>query len=419
MAILEFLTGVGPMVFLPIIFTLLGLLFRQKVGKALRAGLTIGIGFAGINLVIGFFWNAVAPVVEALVGAYGFHLDIIDLGWPAAASVAWGSPIAPVIVLAVLVVNFIMLALKLTKTMNIDIWNFWGPILLGQITYHSTGKAVLGVVTAVLIMILNLILADKTQKLLFNYFKMPGVSITHVFTQNAGLIAFPVNWLIDRIPGINKININSGQIQEKYGVIGEPMIIGLIIGIVLSAIARMGLQTVLVTGVSLAASMVLLPKMVGILMEGLVPLSESAQAFMSKRFAGRELYIGMDSAIMIGDPANIATAVLLVPIALLIALVLPGNRTLPLADLPSLLYMTVIAVAITKGNIFRSVIIGIPMLCATLWTATAMAPAVTALARNIGFPIPEGLTEITSVATGYYWISYLIQEVVTRIGNLL
>ncbi|HHY70382.1 MAG TPA: PTS galactitol transporter subunit IIC [Thermoanaerobacterales bacterium] len=418
MNFLSVLTSLGPTVVLPIIITLVGLIFRQGFGKAIRSGITIGIGFAGINMVFGFFWGTIAPVAESLVKNAGFKLNVIDMGWPATSSVAWGSSLAPAIALGIIMVNFIMLMFRWTKTLNVDIWNYWGSMLLGQIAFHRTGSAFIGILTGVVVMIPTLVLADKTQKIMYDYFQIPGVSIPHLFTQSAGLIAFPVNWLLDRIPGINKINLDPENIQKKMGIVGEPMILGLVIGAVLALIARLPYQQVLTTGMGLAASMVLLPRMVSILMEGMVPVSEAASEFMTKKFEGREIYIGMDSAIMLGDPVNLTTAVLLIPIAILLAVVLPGNKVLPLVDLPSIVYMTVVAVGLTKGNLFRSVLIGIPMLCATLWTATAMAPYVTVLAREVGFDIPAGTTAISSLSTGYYWFPYLIQEVITKISSI-
>ncbi|MDD4666178.1 MAG: PTS galactitol transporter subunit IIC [Clostridia bacterium] len=412
------LTSLGPTVMLPVIITLFGLLFRLGLGKAFRAGVTIGIGFAGINIVIGYFWGAIAPVAEALANNAGFELTVIDLGWPAASAVAWGSSIAPLLALALLVINFLMLILNWTKTLNVDIWNFWGVMLLGQIVYYRTGSMLSAIITCSVVMIFCLIMADKTQKLMYDYFQIPGVSIPHVFTQSAGLIAFPINWLLDRIPVINKINWSPGNLQKRFGVMGEPMMIGLVIGAALAVMAKMPYQTVLLTAMGLAVSMVLLPKMVSILMEGLVPIAEAAGEFMTSRFSDREVHIGMDSAIMLGDPANLTTAVLLIPVSLVIAAVLPGCKTLPLADLPAIVYMTVVGVAITKGNLFRSLIIGATTLCAVLWTATAMSPFVTALARQIGFAIPEGTAAITSFVSGSYWFPYLIQEAITKITML-
>lgn len=418
MQIFNALTSLGPVVMLPIIITLFGLLFRLSFGKALRAGVTIGIGFAGINIVIGYFWGAIAPVAEALVKNTGSNLTVIDLGWPSAAAVAWGSSFAPLLALALLVVNILMLVLNWTKTLNVDIWNFWGVMLLGQIAYYHTQSVMAAILTCVIVMVIVILLADRTRNLFYDYFQIPGVSLPHVFTQFAGLIAYPINWLLDRIPVVNKINWSPGNLQKKFGIMGEPLMIGLVVGAVLSIIAKMNYQTVLATSMSLAASMVLLPRMVSILMEGLVPIADAANEFMQKRFEGREVYIGMDSAIVLGETANLTTAVLLIPIAIVLAIILPGNKTLPLADLPAMGYMTIVSVALCRGNIFRTLIIGTVTLCAVLWTATSMAPAVTVLAREVGFAIPEGTNIITSFVTGMYWFGYLLEEGISKLFML-
>ena len=58
------------------------------------------------------------------------------------------------------------------------------------------------------------------------------------------------------------------------------------------------------------ASCSLMPRMVKILMEGLIPVSESVKEFLQKRDLGkgRELTIGLDAAVAVGHPAVIATA---------------------------------------------------------------------------------------------------------------
>lgn len=50
----------------------------------------------------------------------------------------------------------------------------------------------------------------------------------------------------------------------------------------------------------MAAVMVLMPRMVKILMEGLLPVSESAREWLNKRFGDREIYIGLDAAVALG-----------------------------------------------------------------------------------------------------------------------
>ncbi|MFG5630122.1 PTS transporter subunit IIC, partial [Enterococcus faecalis] len=51
---------------LPIIITILGLVFRMKLGDAIKAGLTVGVGFIGLTLVVGLLNDSLSPAVELL-----------------------------------------------------------------------------------------------------------------------------------------------------------------------------------------------------------------------------------------------------------------------------------------------------------------------------------------------------------------
>ena len=52
MGVIQYIVDLGASVMLPIVIFILGLLLRQGIGKSLRSGITIGIGFVGISLVI-------------------------------------------------------------------------------------------------------------------------------------------------------------------------------------------------------------------------------------------------------------------------------------------------------------------------------------------------------------------------------
>jgi galactitol PTS system EIIC component len=54
----------GATVILPVAIFLLGLLFGQKPGKAFRSGLTIGIAFVGIFLVVDLLVNNLGPAAQ-------------------------------------------------------------------------------------------------------------------------------------------------------------------------------------------------------------------------------------------------------------------------------------------------------------------------------------------------------------------
>ena len=93
-AVIDFFLGLGAPVLLPLILFFLALIFRAPPGKAFRSSLMFGVGFIGLNLVIGLLMNQIGPVSKGLVGRFGLQLDIIDVGWPAAASIAFGSKIS-------------------------------------------------------------------------------------------------------------------------------------------------------------------------------------------------------------------------------------------------------------------------------------------------------------------------------------
>ena len=123
--VVQTVLGMGSSVVLPIIIFTLAIVFRVKVKDAIVAGMTVGIGMIGIGLVTGLLGNSVGPAAQAMVERMGLNLTIIDAGWPAVSAATWAQPIAAVMIPVILVVNLIMLAMNWTKTLNIDIWNYW------------------------------------------------------------------------------------------------------------------------------------------------------------------------------------------------------------------------------------------------------------------------------------------------------
>jgi PTS system galactitol-specific IIC component len=164
----------------------------------------------------------------------------------------------------------------------------------------------------------------------------------------------------------------------------------------------------------MAAVLIVLPKMVAILMEGLIPISEGAREYLRRRFPGRDVLIGLDAAVVIGHPANMAVALLCVPLALLLALVLPGNRMLPFGDLAALPFYILWGVAASRGNMVRGLINAIFILCGILWIGTSLAPLTTELAKAAHFA-PEGMSgtaghyrEWSGVALGSHVIPWIV-----------
>lgn len=412
MQVINFVMDAGATVFMPIIILILGLIFGLKIGRAFKAGITVGIGFIGINLIIELLSNNLMVVINRLVELYHFKLTAVDVGWPIAAGIAWSSgPVVPLILVSVFILNIILVAVGFTKTLDVDIWNYWQPLFIGGAIYLLKGNMVLAVVAACVSMTIIFKIADFSQPYVEELFGIPGISIPHIESTGWALIGIPLNKLIDKIPGINKINWTPEKIQEKLGVWGEPSVIGLIIGAILALIAKTDAATVMNTAMVTGASMYLLPKMVSVLMEGLMPVSEAASQFMQKHFKNRSVYIGLDAAVVVGHPSIVATALLLIPTTLILAAVIPGNVTLPLAELSGLVFFVVWAVVPSKGNVFRGWLIGTFFMAVILLVSSDYAPVMTSLGQSIGYEFPEGASMVTCLSIGSQWVSWVVYHI--------
>lgn len=420
----SFINSLGVSVVMPIVITILGCALGAGFGKSLRAGLTVGIGFIGLNLVINsLLGTTLAPAVQEMIERFGFNLSVIDVGWPAAAAIAMGSVVGTIIIPLGLIVNIVMLLTNTTQTVDVDIWDYWHFAFTGALVAIVTDNLVLGVIAAVLNMVIIMVLGDYTAPQVEKSLGMPGVSLPHGFTTAYAPIAMFFNAIFDRIPVIRDIDVNIDELQRRFGIFGEPMIIGTVIGITIGALAygdasdiQGSLIKVLGTGVSLGAVLVLIPKMAALLMEGLIPISDSASRFVQERFKNRgKVYIGLDSAVGVGHPTTLTIAYILVPLMIVLAVVLPGNRVLPFADLAVVPWMFVLITPIVNNNAFRGIIIGVIVLTVGLYISTDLAPLITTAANNVGFDIAGATgaagTMISSICDGANPLTWVIARV--------
>lgn len=397
----------GATVILPVAIFLLGLLFGQKPGKAFRSGLTIGIAFVGIFLVVDLLVNNLGPAAQGMVDRLGVELNVIDVGWPASSSIAWASMVAAFIIPLGLLVNVLMLVTKTTKTMNVDIWNFWHYTFTAAMVYVTTSNLFLSLLAAVIFQVICLKIADWTAPMVSEFYDLPGVSIATGSTISYAPGIFLVKGL-QKLPGVNKWNADPATIEKRFGILGESMFIGLVLGAAIGLLAGYGIGDVIDIGIAMAAVMVLMPRMVKILMEGLLPISESAREWLNKRFGDREIYIGLDAAVALGHPSVISTALILVPITVALAIILPGNALLPFGDLATIPFIVAFIVGAARGNIVHSVIVGTIMIAISLYLATDVAPLFTQMAMEGNFTMPEDSAQISSIDQGGNLINWII-----------
>ena len=404
--VFSYIIGLGAAVMMPIIFTILGVCIRIKFSKALKSGLLVGVGFVGLSVITGLLTSTLGPALEKVVEIYGLQLKIFDMGWPAAASVAYNTSVGAFIIPVCLGVNIIMLLTRTTRTVNIDLWNYWHFAFIGAVVYFAADNIWWGFFAAIICYIITLILADYTADRFQKFYDgMEGISIPQPFCQGFVPVAEGVNALLDKIPGINKLYIDAEGMKKKFGILGEPLFLGIIVGVTIGCLTCKtwanvveNIPYILGVGIKMGAVMELIPRITSLFIEGLKPISEATRELINKKFKGAKgLNIGMSPALVIGHPTTLVASLILIPITLLLAVVLPGNEFLPLASLAGMFYIFPLILPITKGNVVKSLIIGVVVIVLGLYFVTNLADSFTLAALDVyektgdaAVKVPEG-----------------------------
>ncbi len=379
---IQYIVDLGPAVMLPLIIFILGLLLRRGIGKSLQAGLTIGVGFVGIGLVVGLLTDALGPAAQAMAENFNLGLTVVDLGWPGTSPMAWASPMGLIAIPVAILVNVVMLLLRATRVLNVDIWNIWHMAFTGAIVQIATGSFWWGIAGVAIHAAIAYKLGDIFGPVTDKFFGLEGVAIPHGTSAYMGIIAKPFDDLFEKIPGVRNVNITTEKLEEKLGVAGEPLVIGTALGMIIGLLAGYPIGDSLNLGVKMGAVMILMPMVVKLIMHGLLPIAESARAMLQTRFKDSNYRIGLDPALLLGQPQVISASLIFVPLTVLLAALIPGNRVLPFGDLATIGFFVAIAVGVHKGNIFRTLFSGTAIMVMTIWISNQMVELQTELARN-------------------------------------
>lgn len=401
-----YIIGLGAAVMMPIIFTVLGLCIGIKLGKALKSGLLVGVGFVGLSVVTALLTDSLGEPLKKVTEIYGLSLGIFDMGWPAAASVAYNTSVGAFIIPVCLLVNVIMLLTRTTKTVNIDLWNYWHFAFIGAVVYFASGHIGWGFFAAIVCYIITLVMADLTSKQFQRYYdKMEGISIPQPFCQGFVPFAVVINKGLDAIPGFDKLNIDAEGMKKKFGIMGEPLFLGVIVGCGIGILSCENWKQVidkipfiLGLGIKMGAVMELIPRITSLFIEGLRPISDATREMIARKFKNSaELNIGMSPALVIGHPTTLVVSLLLIPTILFLSVILPENQFLPLASLAGMFYLFPVVLPITEGNVLKTFIIGLVALIVGLYFVTDLAPYFTQAATDVyaktgdaAVKIPEG-----------------------------
>lgn len=413
----SFMDIFGAQLLVPMVVFLLSLVLKVKPMQAFRAAVYMAIGLTAFNIILGILMGQMDSVMTLISSNTGKVFDVVDVGWPAAATIVYNNSLGMLYLVIGLVWNIVLFFFKVTDTFEpTDIWNYYIFVTFAVCVQFVTGSFVLGLICALYSNLFVLLTADALAPALQEYYGYEGLTCTCISNVTSVYIGGLLNILFKKI-GFGKVKVNPDSINKRLGFFGEPAMIGAILGIIMGAIAYihdLGKLTtwsaILTFAFTISVMLVIYPTISGLFVRGLIPISNTMNARMRTGEIKRKYFlIAIDPAVYFGETANMTAGIILIPILILAAIILPGNRLVPLADLPAIPFMVIGLTAAFQGDILKSVIGG------TIWgsiahlIATDMAEVFTQAATTAGFALSEGQTYVGSwlvSANPFSWIFY-------------
>ncbi len=423
----KYLIEIGPVVLLPSILFIMSLIATRKPLRNLKNCAFILIGLVAISVLLTLFVNFFYPIADTIVMNSTKEYTVIDAGCLVSKNLILNSPITLHIILAVMVLNIIMLVLRFTRTINIDLWNYWGFLIIGSTVFAITGIKWIAILIAVIIASITLVLSDIYAVFVSNYSGLKGVS-----TPQSQIICWApfshlINTVFNKIPFIRRAHIFFEEIQYKIGLFSEPMIMGFLLGFIIGAITRYknfylnlgpNLFYAFSSGIVLSSIFILLPRAVNILFKGLVPTVNDIRSFIKQKITKREIYIGLDPLILAGLPSTITLSVIMIPLTIYISTILPGSNVLPAAGLIMIPLILVWIIIPSKGDFIRSFISAIIIIPLILWISSNMSNLFSDFFIKNEIEIVEGYKNITSIGGSSNIFFWILIKVIEPISNL-
>lgn len=425
--VVKYIIELGPVILIPATLLIISLIITRKPLKNLKNCAFILIGLVSLSVLLTLFVNFFGSITNTILINSSKKFEIIDTGWFVSKAVILNSPIILQIIIAIVILNLIMLSLRFTRTINIDFWNYWSFLLVGSIIFAITEIKWIGILIAMIVAAITLVLSDIYATYIESYFGLKGISTPQAQIICWAPVSHLINVIFNKIPFIRRVHVFYEEIQYKLGVVSEPMIMGFILGFIIGAITRYknfylnlgpNLLYALLSGLTLSIIMILLPRSVNLLLKGLVPTINDIKSFISRRITKRELYIGLDPIVLVGQPSIIMLSVIIIPLTVYISTILPGNAVLPKADLIMIPFILIWVIAPSKGDIFRSLISAVIIIPIILWITTDMGDLFTKFFLNHNIELAEGYKRLSSIGGSSNIFFWILWKIIKPIFNL-
>ncbi|CZR97790.1 MULTISPECIES: PTS galactitol transporter subunit IIC [Clostridioides] len=403
---LEFMKSIidtfGSAIIVPIIIFIIAKIFKVTTKKSFLSAVYAGVALQGFTLILNSFTPIITPVINRMVESTGVNLPVFDVGWQATSLVAFSTSAGMIYLGLGILLQTILFLVKWTDVFQpSDLWNNYSYMVWGAMVIGVTGNFPLGIGCMVLLNLYSLLISELVAKRWSSYYRYPNCTIIAMHNVEASVFAVFADPIYNKL-GLNKIKLNPKELEKKLGFLGEPITLGLFLGMFIGILGNMtrintmeAWGEIMKVGISTSAVMAIFPKVASMFAQAFAPITEAARKIMQKA-GNREWYIAVNDAVGYGEPATLISGLILIPIMLVVAMILPGNKVLPVVDLLAIPYMVQGLVAIHNGNIPKVLVSGIIWFGLGLYICTSTAPLFTDMATGIGVAIPAGAMLITS-----------------------
>lgn len=389
----------GSAVFVPVIIFVICLILGVELKKAAFSGLYAGIGLTGFGWLINSYIPIIVPAVQNFVTATGINLPIVDIGWQATSVIAYATQAGMMFLAFGLLFQIVLFLLKVTNVfIPGDLWNNYSYMFWGSMIYVATQDIWLALACMFIMVLYNIIFIEMNAKRWSTYYGYQNCTIPALHIAPGTPFAVAGNWVLNKM-GAYKIRWRPEALRLRMGFLGEPIVLGLILGLVLGVLGHLSdigtlaaWGNIMTIAISTAAVMAIFPRVANIFAGAFMPITEAARKRNTAGVReGDDLYIGINDATGYGEPATLMSGIILIPVLLLLAVILPGNRTLPLVDLIAISFIIQPFVAATNGNIFKTVVLSAIWFAIGLYICTITAPLFTQVyAQFATTPLAEG-----------------------------
>jgi len=158
--IIKYLIDIGPVIIIPSLFLIIGFFSTRNILRNLKNNLFTLLGFISLSILMTIFVNFFEPLTNTIIINSLKEYEVIDTGWLITEAVAFNSHILLYIIISIFILNMLMLFLRFTRTINMDLWGYWSFLLVGSIIFTITEIEWISILISVIVAAITFVLSD-------------------------------------------------------------------------------------------------------------------------------------------------------------------------------------------------------------------------------------------------------------------